>query len=64
MINRQFLLVSRPDGEPTRENFKLIETPIAPLTEGQVLVRHTYLSLDPYMRGRMSEGRATRRRRH
>jgi NADPH-dependent curcumin reductase CurA len=58
MTNRQFLLVSRPTGEPTRDNFKLIETPIPPLAEGQVLVRHHYLSLDPYMRGRMSDAKS------
>jgi NADPH-dependent curcumin reductase len=55
MINRQFLLVSRPSGEPARDNFKLVETPMAPLGDGQVLIRHTYLSLDPYMRGRMDD---------
>ena len=58
MTNRQFLLVSRPTGEPTRDNFTLIETPIAPLADGQVLVRHHYLSLDPYMRGRMSDAKS------
>jgi NADPH-dependent curcumin reductase len=54
-INRQILLASRPAGEPTVDNFRLVETPIPDLGEGQVLVRHHYLSLDPYMRGRMSE---------
>lgn len=58
MTNRQILLVSRPSGEPTRENFKLIDAPIAPLADGQLLVRHTYLSLDPYMRGRMSDAKS------
>lgn len=58
MTNRQFLLVSRPSGEPTPENFKLIESPIAPLNEGQVLVRHSFLSLDPYMRGRMNDAKS------
>ena len=58
MTNRQFLLVSRPTGEPTRDNFKLVDTPIAPLADGQVLVRHHYLSLDPYMRGRMSDAKS------
>ena len=58
MTNRQILLVSRPAGEPTRDNFKLIETPIAPLAEGQLLVRHHYLSLDPYMRGRMNDAKS------
>lgn len=58
MINRQILLVSRPQGEPTLDNFKLIETPIPDLADGQVLVRHRYLSLDPYMRGRMDDARS------
>ena len=58
MTNRQFLLVSRPTGEPTLDNFKLVDTPIAPLADGQVLVRHHYLSLDPYMRGRMSDAKS------
>ena len=58
MTNRQILLVSRPTGEPTRDNFKLIDTPIAPLAEGQLLVRHHYLSLDPYMRGRMNDAKS------
>ena len=58
MTNRQFLLVSRPTGEPSRDNFKLIESPIQPLADGQVLVKHAYLSLDPYMRGRMSDAKS------
>ncbi len=55
-MNQQILLVSRPTGEPTLENFRLVETPLAPLADGEVLVRHHYLSLDPYLRGRMNEG--------
>src|SRR5215470_14694320 len=57
-INRQILLASRPTGEPVAENFKLVETPVAPLADGQVLVRHHFLSLDPYMRGRMSDAKS------
>ena len=56
--NRQILLASRPKGEPSAENFKLVETPVAPLADGQVLVRHHFLSLDPYMRGRMSDAKS------
>lgn len=56
--NRRQLLVSRPEGEPTVENFRLEEVDLAPLAPGQVLVRHHYLSLDPYMRGRMSEAKS------
>ena len=57
-LNHQILLVSRPQGEPGAENFKLVETPVAPLADGQVLVRHHFLSLDPYMRGRMSDAKS------
>ena len=57
-INQQIHLVSRPAGEPGTDNFKLVEAPIAELAEGQVLVRHHFLSLDPYMRGRMNEGKS------
>jgi hypothetical protein len=51
--NRQILLVSRPSGFPTEANFKLVETPLPQPAEGQLLVRNHWLSLDPYMRGRM-----------
>jgi NADPH-dependent curcumin reductase len=53
-VNRQIVLKSRPTGEPTVDNFALVETPIPAVAEGQVLCRTIYLSLDPYMRGRMS----------
>ena len=58
IINRQILLASRPQGEPNAANFRLVETPVAPLADGQVLVRHHFLSLDPYMRGRMSDAKS------
>lgn len=54
-INRQIVLASRPKGKPTPENFKLLETPIPEPKESQVLLETLYLSLDPYMRGRMSD---------
>jgi NADPH-dependent curcumin reductase len=57
-INHQCLLASRPQGEPTAGNFRFVETPLPDLADGQVLVRHHYLSLDPYMRGRMSESKS------
>jgi NADPH-dependent curcumin reductase CurA len=57
-INRQILLVSRPQGEASVSNFKLVETPLAPLQDGEVRVRNHYLSLDPYMRGRMDEAKS------
>ena len=57
-MNQQILLDNRPAGEATAANFKLVQTPIAELQEGQVLVRHHFLSLDPYMRGRMNESKS------
>jgi NADPH-dependent curcumin reductase CurA len=57
-INKRFVLASRPSGEPTAQNFRLEEVPLPTLNDGEVLVRHHYLSLDPYMRGRMSEGKS------
>jgi hypothetical protein len=57
-VNRQILLVSRPKAEPGADNFRLIETPLPALADGQVLVRHHFLSLDPYMRGRMSDAKS------
>lgn len=54
--NRQILLASRPRGEPTRENFKIVETEIPQAPKNGLLLKTLYLSLDPYMRGRMSEG--------
>ena len=56
--NQQILLDNRPQGEATVNNFRLVTTETAPLQEGQVLVRHHYLSLDPYMRGRMNDGKS------
>src|SRR6476469_686650 len=57
-INRQIHLVSRPSGEASAANFRLVEQPLGTPGAGQVLVRHHYLSLDPYMRGRMSEAKS------
>ena len=53
--NRQMTLASRPIGAPSAENSKLLIGPIPEIGEGQLLLRTVYLSLDPYMRGRMSE---------
>ena len=57
-INKQVLLASRPKAEATVDNFRLVETPLPALTEGQVLVRNHYLSLDPYMRMRMNDAKS------
>ncbi|MBS1204171.1 MAG: NADP-dependent oxidoreductase [Proteobacteria bacterium] len=53
--NRRWVLASRPHGAPVTDNFRLEEDNIATPGEGQVLLRTVYLSLDPYMRGRMSD---------
>jgi NADPH-dependent curcumin reductase CurA len=56
--NKQVLLDNRPEGEATAANFRLATTDTPPLQDGQVLVRHHFLSLDPYMRGRMNAGKS------
>ena len=56
--NQQILLDNRPQGEATAANFKLVTTDTPALAQGQVLVRHHYLSLDPYMRGRMNDAKS------
>lgn len=57
-VNRQWHLVSRPTAEATVSNFRLVEAPLPALADGQVLVRHHFLSLDPYMRGRMNDAKS------
>ena len=54
LINKQIILNSRPVGEPKKSDFALVETPISEPGEGEILSRTIYLSLDPYMRGRIS----------
>ncbi|MDB5940442.1 MAG: NADP-dependent oxidoreductase-like protein [Ramlibacter sp.] len=56
--NKQILLDNRPQAEARAGNFKLVTTETPALADGQVLVRHHFLSLDPYMRGRMNESRS------
>jgi NADPH-dependent curcumin reductase CurA len=56
--NRQWLLASRPRGAVEEANFRLVEADLAPLQDGQLRVRVHYLSLDPYMRGRMDEAKS------
>ncbi|WP_175777020.1 NADP-dependent oxidoreductase [Burkholderia anthina] len=57
-VNRQILLVSRPQGAASADNFRLVETPLAPLADGELRVRNHFLSLDPYMRGRMNDAKS------
>ena len=53
--NRRVTLKARPDGYPKESDFELVEEPIPQPREGEVLVRSIWLSLDPYMRGRMRD---------
>ena len=54
-LNKQVLLASRPRGAVTEENFRIVEAPLAKPAAGEVLVKNEWLSLDPYMRGRMND---------
>ncbi len=54
-VNRQITLAARPAGEPKLTDFKLVEAPIPELGEDQFVVKNLYLSVDPYMRGRMND---------
>jgi NADPH-dependent curcumin reductase len=53
--NRRIVLAKRPQGAPVPEDFRLEKVPLPEPDEGQLLLRTEYLSLDPYMRGRMSD---------
>jgi hypothetical protein len=57
-VSREIRLASRPKGLPSAANFTLVTAELAPLQDGQVLVRNLYMSVDPYMRGRMNEGKS------
>jgi hypothetical protein len=56
--NRQWVLVSRPAGRADESNFKLIDAAVPALQDGQALIKVHYLSLDPYMRGRMDDAKS------
>lgn len=56
VVNRRYVLASRPTGKPTQDNFRLESVPVPQPGDGEVLLRTRYLSLDPYMRGRMNAG--------
>lgn len=58
MQSRQIRLVHRPFGEPQDSDFDTVSVDLPPLEDGQVLLRTIYLSLDPYMRGRMSDAKS------
>jgi NADPH-dependent curcumin reductase CurA len=56
--SRAIHLASRPHGEPTPDNFELVETEVRTPDEGEVVVRNSFLSVDPYMRGRMNDAKS------
>jgi NADPH-dependent curcumin reductase CurA len=56
--SREIRLVSRPEGMPTAANFTMARVELEPLQEHEVLVRNLFMSVDPYMRGRMNEGKS------
>lgn len=58
MKTKKILLASRPDGVPTTDNFRFEEQELPALQEGQVLLKALYVSVDPYMRGRMSDAKS------
>lgn len=57
-VNQQILLDNRPQGEASESNFRQVAAEVPALQDGEVLVRHHYLSLDPYMRGRMNDSKS------
>lgn len=58
MTNKRVVLASRPVGPVSESNFRVEEAPVPKPAEGEVLVRNLWLSLDPYMRGRMSDAKS------
>lgn len=58
MTNLQILLDSRPRGAATLDNFRTVRSPMPVPADGEVLVRHVWLSIDPYMRGRMNDAKS------
>ncbi|HLW12301.1 MAG TPA: NADP-dependent oxidoreductase [Casimicrobiaceae bacterium] len=57
-LNRKVVLASRPQGAVTEQNFRIVDAPMPQPADGEVLVRNEWLSLDPYMRGRMSDAKS------
>ena len=56
--SREVRLASRPEGEPQPSDFELAETEVADPADGELIVRNTFMSVDPYMRGRMSDAKS------
>jgi NADPH-dependent curcumin reductase CurA len=58
MPNREILFASRPSGLPTANNFNFVETEVPSIQDGEVLLRTMFISVDPYLRGRMRAGKS------
>jgi len=58
MLNKEIQFASRPAGMPTLDNFKIVDAAVPQLNDGEVFVRTLYISVDPYLRGRMREGKS------
>src|ERR1043166_7534306 len=58
MLTKEIHFASRPTGLPTLENFTFTESEVPALQDGEVLLRTLYISVDPYLRGRMREGKS------
>ena len=57
-MQKQIKLINRPAATPTKADFKLVEAPIGEPSKGELLIRTVYISVDPYLRGRMNEGKS------
>lgn len=57
-VNKQILFNSRPTDEVSPGNFRFAEAPLPKAGEGEIVVRHHFLSLDPYMRGRLNDAKS------
>src|SRR6202035_4541532 len=58
MVNRRFVLAKRPTGMPADSDFRLVESPVPAPRDGEALLQSLYLSVDPYMRGRMNAAKS------
>src|ERR1022692_3755946 len=58
LTNHEVRLAPRPEGIPAATNFTLVRTELEPLQDGEVLIRNPFMSVDPYMRGRINEGQS------
>jgi hypothetical protein len=57
-INKKWVLNKRPEGMPEDDCWKLVEVPVPEIEEGTILIKTLYLSIDPYMRGRMNDAKS------